>query len=81
MHHEDNKIITSLCLCCFQVSGLQTQLKEQTDRCGSLSEQLATAETQSEERATTINSLTQDVERLRQEVKVVIDPLGLTYHF
>lgn len=58
------------------MSGLQTQLKEQTDRCDGLSERLATTETQSQERATTIDSLTEDVERLRQEVKVLIDHLS-----
>ncbi|XP_030257291.1 kinesin-like protein KIF20A [Sparus aurata] len=59
-----------------EVSGLKTQLREQTDRCDSLSEQLNAAKTrlqslesQSEERVDTINSLTQEVERLRQEVK------------
>ncbi|KAI3365136.1 hypothetical protein L3Q82_010104 [Scortum barcoo] len=59
-----------------EVTSLQTQLREQTDRCDSLSEQLNTAKTrlqdlesQSEERTNTINSLTQEVERLRQEVK------------
>ncbi|XP_044034097.1 kinesin-like protein KIF20B isoform X3 [Siniperca chuatsi] len=57
-----------------EVTSLQTQLKEQTDRCDSLSEQLSTAKTrlqdlesQSEEKANAINSLTQEVEHLRQE--------------
>lgn len=69
MHRYDSKITAD----CLQVNGLQTQLKEQTDRCDGLSGRLATAETQSEERATTIDSLTEEVERLRQEVKVLID--------
>lgn len=56
-----------------QVTALRTQLREQTDRCDSLSEQLATTDSQSEERATAISRLTQEVERLTQEVKVVID--------
>lgn len=60
--------MTSLC---FQVSGLQTQLQDQTHRCGSLSEQLAAAESQSEEKAATISSLKQEVEYLKQDVKVV----------
>lgn len=57
------------------------QLKAQTDRCGSLSEQLSSIETQSEERLTTINTLTQEVQRLRQEVQVVIVLNGLIYIF
>ncbi|XP_051275749.1 kinesin-like protein KIF20B isoform X2 [Dicentrarchus labrax] len=59
-----------------ELTSLQTQVREQTDECDSLSEQLSTAKTclqdlesQSEESADTINSLTQEVERLRQEVK------------
>ncbi|KAM9336984.1 kinesin-like protein KIF20B [Symphorus nematophorus] len=59
-----------------EVSGLQTQLKEQTDRCDSLSEQLSAAEarlqdleSQSEEKTDAIDSLSREVERLRQEVK------------
>ncbi|TMS22335.1 Kinesin-like protein KIF20B [Larimichthys crocea] len=60
-----------------EVTALQAQLKQQTDRCDSLSEQLHAAEarlrdlgSQSEEKANTISSLTQEVERLRQEVQV-----------
>ncbi|XP_037610900.1 kinesin-like protein KIF20A isoform X1 [Sebastes umbrosus] len=59
-----------------EVTSLQTKLKEQTDRSDSLSEQLSIAKTrlqdlesQSDEKADSINSLTQEVERLRQEVK------------
>lgn len=59
------------------MTALQAQLKQQTDRCDSLSEQLHAAEarlrdlgSQSEEKANTISSLTQEVERLRQEVQV-----------
>ncbi|XP_076616249.1 uncharacterized protein kif20bb isoform X2 [Chaetodon auriga] len=59
-----------------EVTSLQSQLKQLTDRRDSLSEQLNTAKTrlkdlesQSEEKANVINSLTQEVERLRQEVK------------
>ncbi|XP_031168056.1 kinesin-like protein KIF20A [Sander lucioperca] len=59
-----------------EVTGLQTKIREQTDRSDSLSEQLNTAETrlqalesQSEEKDDSINSLTQEVERLRREVK------------
>ncbi|XP_038591640.1 LOW QUALITY PROTEIN: kinesin-like protein KIF20A [Micropterus salmoides] len=59
-----------------EMTSLQAQLKEQTDRCDSLSEQLSTAkarlqdlESQSEEKANTISSLTQEVERLRRELK------------
>lgn len=61
------------------MTSLKTQLREQTDRCDSLSEQLNAAKThrqslesQSEEMVDTINSLTQEVERLRQEVKVLV---------
>lgn len=53
------------------MSGLQTQLQDQTHRCGSLSGQLAAAESQSEEKAATIGSLKQEVEHLKQDVKVV----------
>lgn len=69
------------------MTSLQTQLKEQTDRCDSLSERLNTAKTrrqdlesQSEEKTNTINNLTQEVERLRQEVKVLPVPLILYLH-
>ena len=61
------------------MTSLKTQLREQTDSCDSLSEQLNAAKTrlqdlesQSEERVDIINSLTQEVEQLRQEVKVLI---------
>lgn len=56
---------------CFQVSGLQTQLQDQTHMCDSLSEQLAAAESQSEEKAATIATLKQEVEHLKQDVKVI----------
>lgn len=69
------------------MTSLQTQLKEQTDRCDSLSEQLNTAksrlqdlESQSEEKANTISGLSQEVERLRQEVKVISVSLFLSFH-
>ncbi|XP_070846015.1 kinesin-like protein KIF20A [Chaetodon trifascialis] len=59
-----------------QVTSLQTQLKQLTDKRDSLSEQLNTAKTrlqdlesQSEDKANVINSLTQEVEHLKQEVK------------
>ncbi|XP_067440112.1 kinesin-like protein KIF20B isoform X2 [Thunnus thynnus] len=59
-----------------EVTGLQKQLRERTDRTDSLSEQLNTSKTrvqdlesQSEEKANIIKSLTQEVEHLRQEVK------------
>ncbi|XP_049418949.1 kinesin-like protein KIF20B [Epinephelus fuscoguttatus] len=59
-----------------EVTDLQMKLKEQTDISDSLSEQLSTAKTrlqdlesQSEDKAHTIHSLTQEVEHLRQEVK------------
>ncbi|XP_039992224.1 kinesin-like protein KIF20A [Xiphias gladius] len=59
-----------------EVTGLQKQLKEKTDRSDSLSEQLNTTETrlqdlqrQSEEKTRTISSLTEEVENLRDEVK------------
>ncbi|XP_041818845.1 kinesin-like protein KIF20A isoform X2 [Chelmon rostratus] len=59
-----------------EVTSLQTQLKELSDRRDGLSEQLNTAKTrlqdlesQSEEKTNIINSLTQEVERLKQKVK------------
>ncbi|XP_023262141.1 kinesin-like protein KIF20B [Seriola lalandi dorsalis] len=59
-----------------EVTGLQRRLTEKTDRSDSLSEQLNTTETrlqdlqsQSEEQTRTINSLTEEVESLRQEAK------------
>lgn len=60
------------------MSGLQTQLQDQTHRCGSLSEQLAAAESQSEEKAATISSLKQEVEHLKQDVKVVHNAADVT---
>ncbi|XP_070708234.1 kinesin-like protein KIF20A isoform X2 [Pempheris klunzingeri] len=61
-----------------EVTALQTQLREQTDSCSSLSELLEAAKTrlrdlesQSGEKDNTVSSLTQEVERLRQEVKEV----------
>lgn len=55
------------------MTGLQTQVKEHTDRCDSLSEQLSMAESQSEERAASINSLRQELDHLKL-VKVVLMP-------
>ncbi|XP_075934477.1 kinesin-like protein KIF20B [Anarhichas minor] len=59
-----------------EVTGPQTKLKEQTDRSDNLSQQLDITKTrlqdlesQSEEKADSINVLTQEVERLKQEVK------------
>ncbi|KAK9530955.1 hypothetical protein VZT92_012427 [Zoarces viviparus] len=59
-----------------EVTGPQTKLKEQTDRSDSLSQQLHVTKTrlqdlesQLEEKADSINVLTQEVERLKQEVK------------
>lgn len=57
------------------MTGLQKQLREQTDRSDSLSEQLNTAKTrllvsQPEEKAN-IKSLTQEEEHPSQEVKVL----------
>lgn len=45
----------------FQVISLQTQLKEQTDRSDSLSEQLQHLQNQSEETTKTIDSLKQEL--------------------
>nr|XP_033472702.1 dynein regulatory complex protein 9-like [Epinephelus lanceolatus] len=65
-----------------EVTDLQMKLKEQTDISDSLSEQLSTAKTrlqdlesQAEDKGHTIHSLTQEVEHLRQEVKVLTFPL------
>lgn len=60
------------------MTSLQVQLKQQTDRSDSLSEQFKATKTrlhdlehQSEEKNDSISSLTQELERLRQEVKVL----------
>ncbi|XP_030610287.1 kinesin-like protein KIF20A isoform X2 [Archocentrus centrarchus] len=57
-----------------EVTNLQKQLKEQTDRSDSLSEQFSTTQTrlqdlehQSEEKIKSINSVTQEMEHLRKE--------------
>lgn len=54
-----------------KVTSLQSQLKEQSDRCDSLSEQLSMTESHSEERAASINSLRQELDHLKL-VKVVL---------
>ncbi|TNN03421.1 hypothetical protein fugu_000450 [Takifugu bimaculatus] len=48
-----------------EVTSLQSQLKEQSDRCDSLSEQLSMTESHSEERAASINSLRQELDHLK----------------
>lgn len=48
-----------------QVTTLQTQLKEKTDRCDSLSKQLSVTASLSEERAASIDSLRQELDHLR----------------
>lgn len=55
---------------CSQVSGLKEKLQDETSRSGRLSEALAATESQSEERATTISFLKQQVDHLKEEVKV-----------
>lgn len=47
------------------------QLQDETNRSGRLSEVLAATESQSEERAATISILKQQVDHLKEEVKVV----------
>lgn len=53
------------------MSGLKEQLQDETSRSGHLSEVLAATESQSEERAATISFLKQQVDHLKEEVKVV----------
>eukprot|EP00066_Takifugu_rubripes_P024303 XP_011613569.1 PREDICTED: kinesin-like protein KIF20A isoform X1 [Takifugu rubripes] len=48
-----------------EVTSLQSQLKEQSDRCDNLSEQLSMTESHSEERAASINSLRQELDHLK----------------
>lgn len=66
------------------MTSLQKQLKEETDRSDSLSEEFSSTQSrlqdlehQTEEKTKSINSLTQEVERLRQEVRVL--PLFLNW--
>ncbi|XP_069543838.1 kinesin-like protein KIF20B [Brachyistius frenatus] len=73
---ENRALITGRAQLQKEVSGLQAELQCQTDRSDSLSEQVTTTrthlqdlESQSEEKTNSINSLKQEVDRLRQEVK------------
>ncbi|XP_051795633.1 kinesin-like protein KIF20B isoform X3 [Acanthochromis polyacanthus] len=76
LQKENKALVNGIFQLQTEVTSLQTQLKQQTDRSDSLSEEFSTTKTrlqdlesQSEEKTSSINSLTQEVERLRQEVK------------
>ncbi|XP_078147033.1 uncharacterized protein LOC139918632 [Centroberyx gerrardi] len=71
---ENKALINGIFQLQTEVTGLQQQLREQTDRADSLSEQLDTTkarlqnlESQSEEKTKTVDGLTQEVKRLTQE--------------
>ncbi|CAI5657899.1 unnamed protein product [Oreochromis niloticus] len=76
LQKENKALVNGIFQLQTEVTSLQVQLKQQTDRSDSLSEQFNTTKTrlhdlehQSEEKNNSISSLTQEVERLRQEVK------------
>ncbi|XP_047183429.1 kinesin-like protein KIF20A isoform X3 [Scophthalmus maximus] len=73
---ENKALINGMFQLQTEVTGLQKQLKEKTDRCDSLSEQLTVAETrfqhlqsQSEEKSRSVVSLTEALEELRSRVQ------------
>lgn len=59
-----------------QVATLQTQLKEKTDTCDSLSKQLSVTASQSEERAASIDILRQELDHLKLAKVVLTCDLG-----
>ncbi|XP_028264530.1 kinesin-like protein KIF20B isoform X2 [Parambassis ranga] len=76
LQKENKALVNGIFQLQTEVTDLQSQLKRQTDRSDSLSQQFTTTssrlqdlESQSEEKTNSINMLTQEVERLRQEVK------------
>lgn len=76
LQKENKALVNGIFQLQTEVTSLQVQLKQQTDRSDSLSEQFNATKTrlhdlehQSEEKNNSISSLTQEVERLRQEVK------------
>uniref|UniRef100_A0A3Q3JLE0 Kinesin motor domain-containing protein n=1 Tax=Monopterus albus TaxID=43700 RepID=A0A3Q3JLE0_MONAL len=84
---ENKSLVNGIFQLQTEITDLQQQLKDQTDRSGNLSEQLNTMksrlqdlEGQSEEKSKTVNSLTQEVERLRQDVKEEEGCSSSTFH-
>ncbi|XP_035764687.1 kinesin-like protein KIF20B [Neolamprologus brichardi] len=76
LQKENKALVNGIFQLQTEVTSLQVQLKQQTDRSDSLSEQFKATKTrlhdlehQSEEKNDSISSLTQELERLRQEVK------------
>ncbi|XP_072228973.1 uncharacterized protein [Leuresthes tenuis] len=76
LQKENKALVNGIFQLQTEVTALQVQLKQQTDRSTDLSEQynmtksrLQDLESQSEEKDNSISSLTQEVERLKQEVK------------
>ncbi|XP_026033542.1 kinesin-like protein KIF20A isoform X3 [Astatotilapia calliptera] len=76
LQKENKALVNGIFQLQTEVTSLQVQLKQQTDRSDSLSEQFKATKTrlhdlehQSEEKNNSISSLTQGLERLRQEVK------------
>ncbi|XP_041829638.1 kinesin-like protein KIF20A isoform X2 [Melanotaenia boesemani] len=76
LQKENKALVNGIFQLQTEVTALQMELRQQTDRSHSLSDQFNTAksrlqdlENQSEEKNSSLNSLTQEVERLRQEVK------------
>lgn len=76
LQKENKALVNGIFQLQTEVTSLQVQLKQQTDRSDSLSEQFNATKTrlhdlehQSEEKNNSISSLRQEVERLRQEVK------------
>ncbi|KAL3968227.1 pre-rRNA-processing protein IPI3 [Sarotherodon galilaeus] len=76
LQKENKALVNGIFQLQTEVTSLQVQLKQQTDRSDSLSEQFNATKTrlhdlehQSEEKNNSISSLTQELERLRQEVK------------
>lgn len=55
-----------------QVTSLQKQLKEQTDRSDSLTEQLSTAKTHLHDLETQSEEKTKTIDHLKQELKVFV---------
>ncbi|XP_039869967.1 kinesin-like protein KIF20A isoform X3 [Simochromis diagramma] len=76
LQKENKALVNGIFQLQTEVTSLQVQLKQQTDRSDSLSEQFKATKTrlhdlehQSEEKNNSISSLTQELECLRQEVK------------
>ncbi|KAM6897547.1 kinesin-like protein KIF20B [Xenentodon cancila] len=76
LHKENKALVNGIFQLQMEVTALQATLQQQTDRSDGQSEQLSVArsrvqelERQSEEKTSSITNLSQEVERLRQEVK------------